>query len=244
LLAGSYGAVFTNDMLGFVGLSHNTSVAVSSTAADVFATLLLDGQWRCASCEQVCTCGCCGGLGILFAALCVGIVLQPFTSGYFAVFCLDRCVLTSAQMFQKVLSGSTAVSSSWLPRRCSKVERGVWRTISRCLGGNWPVVGLCRPALDDHSQQSVGLVGGRARQLRSRECLPRWCLWWQSQVYDCTLQHSLFKTRPCVLAVHFCLSTAVYFCLPTAVKFCRPPAVTHAKPQEGDSARTSSSLKY
>lgn len=44
LLAGSYGAVFSNDMLGFVGLSHGTSLAVGSTQASVFASLLLDGQ--------------------------------------------------------------------------------------------------------------------------------------------------------------------------------------------------------
>jgi chondroitin AC lyase len=44
LLAGSYGAVFTGDMLGFVGLASGTSLAMSSEQAKVFSSLLLDGQ--------------------------------------------------------------------------------------------------------------------------------------------------------------------------------------------------------
>ena len=44
LLAGSYGAVFTNDMLGFVGLASGTPLAMSSQQAQVFSSLLLDGQ--------------------------------------------------------------------------------------------------------------------------------------------------------------------------------------------------------
>lgn len=44
LLAGSYGTVFTSDMLGFVGLASGTSLAMSAEQAQVFTTLLLDGQ--------------------------------------------------------------------------------------------------------------------------------------------------------------------------------------------------------
>ena len=44
LLAGSYGAVFTSDMLGFVGLASGTSLAMSTAHSQVFTTLLLDGQ--------------------------------------------------------------------------------------------------------------------------------------------------------------------------------------------------------
>jgi hypothetical protein len=44
LLAGSYGAVFTSDMLGFVGLASGTSLAMSAEQAEVLVSLLLDGQ--------------------------------------------------------------------------------------------------------------------------------------------------------------------------------------------------------
>lgn len=44
LLAGSYGTVFTTDMLGFVDLAHNTTLKVGPVAANVLGTLLLDGQ--------------------------------------------------------------------------------------------------------------------------------------------------------------------------------------------------------
>ena len=44
LLAGSYGTVFTSDMLGFVGLASGTSLAMSPQQAQVFSSLLLDGQ--------------------------------------------------------------------------------------------------------------------------------------------------------------------------------------------------------
>ena len=44
LLAGSYGAVFTSDMLGFIGLASGTSLAMSTEHAEVFVSLLLDGQ--------------------------------------------------------------------------------------------------------------------------------------------------------------------------------------------------------
>lgn len=44
LLAGSYGKVFTSDMLGFVGLASGTSLAMSIQQARVFSSLLLDGQ--------------------------------------------------------------------------------------------------------------------------------------------------------------------------------------------------------
>ena len=39
LLAGSYGAVFTTDMLGFVDLAHGTALAVPSKQAAVLAAL-------------------------------------------------------------------------------------------------------------------------------------------------------------------------------------------------------------
>ena len=44
LLAGSYGAVFTTDMLGFVGLASGTPLAMDTQQAQVFSSLLLDGQ--------------------------------------------------------------------------------------------------------------------------------------------------------------------------------------------------------
>jgi chondroitin AC lyase len=44
LLAGSYGTVFTGDMLGFVGLASGTTLAMSPQQVQVFSSLLLDGQ--------------------------------------------------------------------------------------------------------------------------------------------------------------------------------------------------------